>query len=151
MPIPKGPNCFGDVMKEFKAGVLSSGKNGPKVKDPKQAKAIASSMCNAEEFADGVKKVVYGEAMAPLGYPHPNVPAKFLQGSASKQKANGHKQPRPTDVSTPATRTRSFLNRPKPRSMMTSTVSPSTTRVTCWTLYSYMLLGVENGDTLGRS
>lgn len=49
MPISKGPNCFGDVMGEFKRGELSSGKNGPTVKSRKQAKAIASSMCHTED------------------------------------------------------------------------------------------------------
>lgn len=49
MPIPKGPNCFGDVMGEFKRGELHSGKDGPTVKNRKQAKAIASSMCNNSE------------------------------------------------------------------------------------------------------
>jgi len=52
MPIPKGPNCFGDVMGEFKRGELHSGKDGPKVKSKNQAKAIASSMCNNSEDAE---------------------------------------------------------------------------------------------------
>jgi len=49
MPISKGPNCFGDVMREHKAGQLHSGKGGKVVKDPKQAKAIASSLCHTED------------------------------------------------------------------------------------------------------
>jgi hypothetical protein len=97
MPIPKGPNCFGDVMKEHKAGQLHSGKGGPVVKSDKQAKAIASSMCYdegcgggcgckscpraqgrkaavmtmgySEEAADAL---VFGQMAAPLGYPTPN-------------------------------------------------------------------------------
>ena len=52
MPISKGPNCVGDVMKEHKAGQLHSGKGGPKVKSDKQAKAIAGSMCHAEDAVE---------------------------------------------------------------------------------------------------
>jgi len=52
MPIPKGPNCFGDVMGEFKRGELHSGKDGPRVKSKNQAKAIAASMCNNSEDAE---------------------------------------------------------------------------------------------------
>jgi Family of unknown function (DUF6496) len=40
----KAKNKFGKVMGEFKAGTLHSGsKKGPKVTNPKQAKAIAAS------------------------------------------------------------------------------------------------------------
>ena len=53
MPISKGPNCVGDVMREHKAGQLHSGKGGKVVKDPKQAKAIAQSMCYDEGCGGG--------------------------------------------------------------------------------------------------
>jgi hypothetical protein len=97
MPIPKGPNCFGDVMKEHKAGQLHSGKGGPVVKSDKQAKAIASSMCYDEGCGGGcgckscpraqgrkaavmtmgyseeaADTLVFGQMVAPLGYPTPN-------------------------------------------------------------------------------
>jgi len=40
----KHPEKFGKVMKEFKEGTLHSGsKHGPKVTNPRQAKAIAAS------------------------------------------------------------------------------------------------------------
>lgn len=45
MPIKKGKGCVADVMKEWKAGTLHSGKDGEVVEDQKQAVAIALSMC----------------------------------------------------------------------------------------------------------
>lgn len=39
----KGKAKFGKVMREFQEGGLHSGKGGPVVTDPKQAKAIAAS------------------------------------------------------------------------------------------------------------
>lgn len=45
MPVKKGKGCVADVMKEWKAGTLHSGKDGAVVKDQDQAVAIALSMC----------------------------------------------------------------------------------------------------------
>jgi hypothetical protein len=45
MPVKKGKGCVRDVMKEWKAGALHSGKDGPAVTDRDQAVAIALSMC----------------------------------------------------------------------------------------------------------
>lgn len=42
-----GQAKVGKVMREFKAGELHSGKNGPVVKSPKQAMAIALSEARA--------------------------------------------------------------------------------------------------------
>ena len=49
MPVKKGKNCVGDEMHRWKSGDLHSGKNGPVVKDRKQALAIAISECNHSE------------------------------------------------------------------------------------------------------
>jgi hypothetical protein len=43
----------GTVMREFKEGKLHSGKDGPVVKNPKQAIAIALSEARAVKKADG--------------------------------------------------------------------------------------------------
>jgi hypothetical protein len=45
MPVKKGEGCIRDVMREWKAGALRSGKDGPVVTDREQATAIALSMC----------------------------------------------------------------------------------------------------------
>lgn len=45
MPVKKGKGCVASVMKEWKAGTLHSGKDGPVVTDKEQAVAIALSMC----------------------------------------------------------------------------------------------------------
>ncbi len=45
MPVKKGKGCVADVMKEWKAGSLHSGKDGKVVSDQDQAVAIALSMC----------------------------------------------------------------------------------------------------------
>lgn len=45
MPVKKGKGCVADVMKEWKAGKLHSGKDGAVVKEQDQAVAIALSMC----------------------------------------------------------------------------------------------------------
>ena len=45
MPVRKGESCVRDVMREFKAGTLSSGKGGKPVTDRQQAIAIALSIC----------------------------------------------------------------------------------------------------------
>lgn len=45
MPVKKGKGCVADVMREWKAGQLHSGKGGEVVKDQEQAVAIALSMC----------------------------------------------------------------------------------------------------------
>lgn len=45
MPIKKGKGCVAEVMREWKAGTLHSGKGGDVVKDKDQAVAIALSMC----------------------------------------------------------------------------------------------------------
>jgi hypothetical protein len=45
MPVKKGEGCIRDVMREWKAGGLRSGKDGPVVTDREQATAIALSMC----------------------------------------------------------------------------------------------------------
>ena len=45
MPVKKGKGCVADVMKEWKAGKLHSGKDGKVVSDQDQAVAIALSMC----------------------------------------------------------------------------------------------------------
>lgn len=45
MPVKKGKGCVADVMKEWKAGNLHSGKDGAVVKEQDQAVAIALSMC----------------------------------------------------------------------------------------------------------
>jgi len=45
MPVRKGEGCVRDVMREFKAGTLSSGKGGKPVSDRQQAIAIALSIC----------------------------------------------------------------------------------------------------------
>ena len=49
MPVKKGKNCVSDEMHRWKSGDLHSGKNGPVVKDRKQALAIAISECNHSE------------------------------------------------------------------------------------------------------
>lgn len=96
MPVKKGKNCFGDVMREGYAGELHSGKKGPVVTDPTQMKAIAASMCYDEgcggacgckscDRAQSRKKnyqewgyseaaadaLVFGQQPAALGYPTP--------------------------------------------------------------------------------
>lgn len=49
---------FGDVMREFKAGRLHSGKGGPVVTNPAQAKAIGVSMTSGKsKKARGFKKL----------------------------------------------------------------------------------------------
>lgn len=45
MPVKKGKGCVADVMREWKAGKLHSGKGGEVVGDQEQAVAIALSMC----------------------------------------------------------------------------------------------------------
>ena len=45
MPVKKGKGCVADVMREWKAGTLHSGRGGEVVKDKDQAVAIALSMC----------------------------------------------------------------------------------------------------------
>ena len=45
MPVKKGKGCVANVMREWKAGTLHSGKGGDVVKDQEQAVAIALSMC----------------------------------------------------------------------------------------------------------
>lgn len=45
MPVKKGKGCVADVMREWKAGKLHSGKDGAVVKNQEQAVAIALSMC----------------------------------------------------------------------------------------------------------
>lgn len=58
MPIdPNSDTCFEDEMSLFKAGKMHSGvgkagKKGPVVKSERQAKAIASSVCNHKEYGD---------------------------------------------------------------------------------------------------
>lgn len=75
MPVKKGKGCVRDVMREWKAGSLHSGENGPVVKDKNQAIAIALSMCGGgkknssqaksyEEYANSLvseMKHSYGE------------------------------------------------------------------------------------------
>jgi hypothetical protein len=62
MPVKKGKGCVADVMREWKAGSLHSGKGGPVVEDKDQAIAIALSMCGGgkakaksyEEYANSL-------------------------------------------------------------------------------------------------
>lgn len=75
MPVKKGKGCVRDVMREWKAGTLHSGENGPVVKEKNQAIAIALSMCGGgkknssqaksyEEYANALvsgMKHSYGE------------------------------------------------------------------------------------------
>ena len=53
MPVKKGKGCVADVMREWKAGTLHSGKGGEVVKDKDQAVAIALSMCGGAKKAKG--------------------------------------------------------------------------------------------------
>ena len=72
MPVKKGKGCVRDVMREWKAGTLHSGKKGPVVKDQEQAVAIALSMCGGgkagsksaksyEEYAQNLVKSLRDE------------------------------------------------------------------------------------------
>lgn len=69
MPVKKGKGCVADVMKEWKAGALHSGKGGPTVTDKDQAIAIALSMCGSgkgksksyEEYAQRLVKTLKDE------------------------------------------------------------------------------------------
>jgi len=69
MPAKKGKGCVADVMKEWKAGSLHSGKGGPVVRDKDQAIAIALSMCGGgksraksyEEYAQNIVKSLRDE------------------------------------------------------------------------------------------
>lgn len=58
MPVKKGKGCVADVMKEWKAGTLHSGKGGPVVTDKDQAVAIALSMCGKSKSSTKGKNYV---------------------------------------------------------------------------------------------
>ena len=64
MPVHKGPNCVGEEMKRFKAGQLHSGEDGPVVKSPQQAKAIALSACGQSKYAETLQSLGYSAETA---------------------------------------------------------------------------------------
>lgn len=58
MPVKRGKGCVADVMKEWKAGKLHSGKDGKVVSDQDQAVAIALSMCGKSKAPSKGKNYV---------------------------------------------------------------------------------------------
>lgn len=64
MPVQKGPDCVGNEMRQFKAGQLHSGEDGPVVKDKKHALAIALSVCGKSKYAETLQSMGYSEEVA---------------------------------------------------------------------------------------
>jgi hypothetical protein len=84
----KGAAKISKVMGEFKRGELHSGKGGPKVTNPKRAKAIAIS----EAARKPMKKAMGGKVMGALGAAGDQAMAARAKGAemmAAKAKAKG--------------------------------------------------------------
>ena len=52
MPVQKGPGCVGRELELFRKRQLHSGPNGKVVTDPKQAKAVALSVCGESKYSE---------------------------------------------------------------------------------------------------